>query len=158
MIGLSEVILTEPTLSDYADTLAYLGAAIRLYRDTFRRLGLLGGQGNDKEQDGQDGDGQPPTGKAGERFKVACGCQPPRSFWIRANSTPRGRSPAGSAGSLPTPRTPATSKGGELPGSPPGSSRGVEADPGLVGQPGDSLGSQHRRELAQHCSPRMISA
>jgi hypothetical protein len=23
-------------------------------------------------------------GKAGERFKVACGCQPPRSFWIRA--------------------------------------------------------------------------
>ena len=30
------------------------------------------------------GDGQPPTGKAGERFKVACGCQPPRSFWIRA--------------------------------------------------------------------------
>ena len=32
----------------------------------------------------QDGDGQQPTGKAGERFKVACGCQPPRSFWIRA--------------------------------------------------------------------------
>jgi hypothetical protein len=30
------------------------------------------------------GDGQQPTGKAGERFKVACGCQPPRSFWIRA--------------------------------------------------------------------------
>ena len=25
-----------------------------------------------------------PTGKTGERFKVACGCQPPRSFWIRA--------------------------------------------------------------------------
>jgi hypothetical protein len=35
-------------------------------------------------QDGQDGDGQQPTGKTGERFKVACGCQPPRSFWIRA--------------------------------------------------------------------------
>jgi hypothetical protein len=61
--------------------------AIRLYRDTFRRLGLLRGQG--KGQDGQDGDGQQPTGKAGERFKVACGCQPPRSFWIRASSTPR---------------------------------------------------------------------
>jgi hypothetical protein len=30
------------------------------------------------------GDGQQPTGKAGERFKVACGCQPPRSFRIRA--------------------------------------------------------------------------
>jgi hypothetical protein len=79
VIGFSEVALTEQTVADYADTLAYLGAAIRLYRDTFRRLGLLGGQGN-----GQDGDGQQPTGKTGERFKVACGCQPPRSFWIRA--------------------------------------------------------------------------
>jgi hypothetical protein len=28
-----------------------------------------------------------------------------------------------------------------LPGSPPGSSGGVEANPGLVGQPGDALGS-----------------
>jgi hypothetical protein len=71
-------------VADYADTLAYLGAAIRLYRDTFRRLGLLGGQGHGKGQGGQDWDGQQPTGKAGERFKVACGCQPPRSFWIRA--------------------------------------------------------------------------
>jgi hypothetical protein len=70
----------------YADTLAYRGAAIRLYRDTFRRLGLLGGQGTGQEGGGagQDGDGQQPTGKAGQRFKVACGCQPPRSFWIRA--------------------------------------------------------------------------
>ena len=82
VIGFSEVTLTEQTLADYADTLAYLGAAIRLYRDTFRRLGLLGGQ--DKDQEGQDGEGQQATGKAGERFKVACGCQPPRSFWIRA--------------------------------------------------------------------------
>jgi hypothetical protein len=84
VIGFSEVTLTEQTLADYADTLAYLGAAIRLYRDTFRRLGLLGGQGGDKEQEGQDGDGQESTSKTGERFKVACGCQPPRSFWIRA--------------------------------------------------------------------------
>jgi hypothetical protein len=65
VIGFSEVILTEPTLANYADTLAYLGAAIRLYRDAFRRLGLLGGQGQGK---GQDGDGQQPTGKTGERF------------------------------------------------------------------------------------------
>jgi hypothetical protein len=43
VIGFSEVQLTEPTLAHYADTLAYLGAAIRLYRDTVRRLGLLGG-------------------------------------------------------------------------------------------------------------------
>jgi hypothetical protein len=35
-------------------------------------------------KNGQDGDGRQPTGKTGERFKVACGCQPPRSFWIRA--------------------------------------------------------------------------
>ena len=85
MIGFSEVTLTEQTVADYADTLAYLGAAIRLYRDTFRRLGLLGGQGTGQEgAAGQDGGGQPSTGKAGERFKVACGCQPPRSFWIRA--------------------------------------------------------------------------
>jgi hypothetical protein len=83
VIGFSEVTLTEQTLADYADTLAYLGAAIRLYRDTFRRLGLLGGPGQDEGQGGQDGDGQQPTPKSGERFKVACGCQPPRSFWIR---------------------------------------------------------------------------
>jgi hypothetical protein len=86
VIGFSEVQLTEQSLAVYADTLAYLGAAIRLYRDTFRRLGLLGGQGKEHEggEAGPDGDGQQPTGKAGERFKVACGCQPPRSFWIRA--------------------------------------------------------------------------
>jgi hypothetical protein len=35
-------------------------------------------------QTGQEGDGQQPIGKTDERFKVACGCQPPRSFWIRA--------------------------------------------------------------------------
>jgi hypothetical protein len=83
VIGFSDVQLTEPTVADSADTLAYLGAAIRLYRDTFRRLGLLGGQGQSDGQDGQDDDGEkPPTGEAGEWFKVACGCQPPRSFWI----------------------------------------------------------------------------
>jgi putative transposase len=32
----------------------------------------------------------------------------------------------------------------------PKSSGSVEADPGLVGQGGDPLGPQHRRELAQH--------
>jgi|RhiMetdeSRZDD1v2_1073273.scaffolds.fasta_scaffold323647_2 threonine/serine exporter ThrE len=81
VIGFSEVQLTEQTLADYTDTLAYLGATIRLYRDTFRRLGLLGGQG---QGEGQDGNGKQPTEKTGERFKVACGCQPSRSFWIRA--------------------------------------------------------------------------
>ena len=74
------------------------GAAIRLYRDTFRRLGLLGGQGQEEGQDGQDGDGQQPTGKAGERFKVACGCQPPRSFWIRAKQYAPGPMSCGTCG------------------------------------------------------------
>ena len=32
VIGFSEVQLTEPTLAEYADTLAYLGAAIRVGR------------------------------------------------------------------------------------------------------------------------------
>ena len=102
MIGFSEVTLTEQALADYADTLAYLGAAIRLYRDTFRRLGLLGGQGQGK---GQDGDGQQPTGKAGERFKVACGCQPPRSFWIRAKQYTPGPISCGVCGQDFQPRT-----------------------------------------------------
>jgi hypothetical protein len=44
VIGFSDMQPTERTVADYADTLAYLGAAIRLYRDTFRRLGLLGGR------------------------------------------------------------------------------------------------------------------
>ena len=111
MIGFSEVQLTEETLADYADTLAYLGVAIQLYRDTFRRLGLLGGQ--DKSQGGgeagQDGDGQQPTGKTGERFKVACGCQPPRSFWIRAKQYTPGPITCGVCGQDFQPRTPATS-------------------------------------------------
>jgi hypothetical protein len=100
VIGFSDVQLTEPTLADYADTLAYLGAAIRLYRDTFRRLGLVGGQGQGK---GQDGDRRQPTGKAGERFKVACGCQPPRSFWIRARQYTPGPITCGVRPGLPIP-------------------------------------------------------
>jgi len=48
VIGFSEVTLTEQTLADDADTLAIWGAAIRLYRDTGRRLGLLGGQGQEE--------------------------------------------------------------------------------------------------------------
>jgi hypothetical protein len=113
VIGFSEVQLTDQALGDYADTLAYLGAAIRLYRDTFRRLGLLGGQGQGQGegQGGQDGDGQQPTGKAGERFKVACGCQPPRSFWIRAKQYTPGPITCGVCGQdfQPQDAAPATS-------------------------------------------------
>jgi hypothetical protein len=81
VIGFSEVQLTEQTLADYADTLAYLGAAIRLYRDTFRRLGLLGGQGKGQQDgDGQDGDGhrRPARPASGSRWPAAAS-RPARS-------------------------------------------------------------------------------
>ena len=119
VIGFSEVTLTEPTLADYADTLAYLGAAIRLYRDTFRRLGLLGGQGKDQEGGvaGQDGDGQQPTGKTGERFKVTCGCQPPRSFWIRAKQYTPGPITCGVCGQDFQPQDTASNNAGSPSGS-----------------------------------------
>jgi hypothetical protein len=51
VIGFSEVKLTEQTAADYADALAQLGVAIRLYRDTFPRLGLLGGHGQGSGED-----------------------------------------------------------------------------------------------------------
>jgi hypothetical protein len=115
VIGFSEVTLTEQTLADYADTLAYLGAAIRLYRDTFRRLGLLGGQG---QGEGQDGDGKQPTEKTGERFKVACGCQPSRSFWIRAKQYTPGSITCGGCGQDFQPQDAATSTAGGHPETP----------------------------------------
>jgi hypothetical protein len=76
----ANVTLTEQTLADYADTLAYLGAAIRLYRDTFRRLGLLGGEGQEEGQAGQDGDGssRPARPASGSRSPAAA-CRPGRS-------------------------------------------------------------------------------
>jgi hypothetical protein len=118
VIGFSEVQLTEQTVADYADTLAYLGAAIRLYRDTFRRLGLLGGQGQGEGQEGQDGDGPPPTGKAGERFKVACGCQPSRSFWIRAKQYTPGPISCGVCGQDFQPQNTASNTAGRHTGTP----------------------------------------
>ena len=86
-IGFSDVQLTEQTVADYADTLAYLGAAIRCTAipsaawvwsaaeatATGRMVGRLVRTATSSR-----------PGGPGERFKVACGCQPPRSFWIRA--------------------------------------------------------------------------
>jgi hypothetical protein len=65
---------------------------------TVDRPAAGGRRGQGEGQGGQDGDIQHPTDKAGERFKVACGCQPPRSFWIRATQYRPGRSPAGICG------------------------------------------------------------
>jgi hypothetical protein len=67
------------------------------------------GQVGGVPEGGEDGDGQQPTGKAGERFKVACGCQPPRSFWIRAKQYAPGPITCGVCGQRFQPRTPATS-------------------------------------------------
>jgi hypothetical protein len=114
VIGFSEVTLTEQTVADFADTLAHLGAAIRLYRDTFRRLGLIGGQGGEKEQEGQDSDG----GKTGERFKVACSCHPPRSFWIRAKQYSPGPISCGVCGQDFQPQDTASNTAGSLTGTP----------------------------------------
>ncbi len=90
-----------PDAAEYADTLAHLSAAIRLYRDTFRRLGLLDGHGQgsgDDDGQGRQSDGEEPTGKTSERFKVACACQPPRSFWIRRKQYASGPITCGACG------------------------------------------------------------
>jgi hypothetical protein len=114
VIGFSEVQLTEQTVADYADTLAYLRTAIRLYRDTFRRLGLLGGQGRDQATlRGRavrmaTGSSRPARPASGSRWPVAAS-RPGRSG-SGLSSTPRGRSPAGSAARTSSPRTPATSR------------------------------------------------
>jgi hypothetical protein len=77
------------------------------------RVRLVGGQGGDKEQEGHDGDG----GKAGERFKVACGCQPPRSFWIRAKQYTPGPITCGVCGQDFQPQDTASNKTGSPAGS-----------------------------------------
>jgi hypothetical protein len=120
VIGFSEVQLSEQTLADYADTLIHLDTAIRLYRDTFRRLGLLGGQdkGQGGGEAGRDGDGPPPTGKTGERFKVACGCEPPRSFLVRAKQYTPGPITCGVCGQDFQPQDTATTMAGSQAGTP----------------------------------------
>jgi hypothetical protein len=64
----------------YADTLAHPGAAIRLYRETFRRLVDSAAKARGK--------------RAGRRVRTATGssCQPPRPFWIRAKQPAGGGS------------------------------------------------------------------
>jgi hypothetical protein len=78
-------------------------------------LGLLGGQG---QEDGQDGGGQPSTGKAGERFKVVCGCRPPRSFWIRAKQYTPGPISCGVCGQDFQPQNTASNTAGRHTGTP----------------------------------------
>jgi hypothetical protein len=103
VIGFSDIILTEQTLGDYADTLAYLGAAIRLYRDTFRRLGLLSGQAQDKGRTAT-ASSRPARRASGSRSPAAAS-RPGRSG-SALSSTPRGRSPAGSAAKTSNLKTP----------------------------------------------------
>jgi hypothetical protein len=57
--------------------------AIRLYRDTFRHLRPLGAKATAR-QPGQDGRRAIADRQDQQAVKVTRGCQPPRSFWIRA--------------------------------------------------------------------------
>jgi hypothetical protein len=84
-------------------TLAYLGAAIRLYRDTFRRLGLLGGQAKARSRRAR-GDGEQPTSMIGERFKVALQLPAATVVWIRARQYGPGPIPRGSAARASNPQ------------------------------------------------------
>jgi hypothetical protein len=151
VIGFSEVQLTEPTLADYADTLAYLGAAIRLYRDTFRRLGLLGGQG--EGQEGQDGDGQQPTGKTGERSRSPAAASRPGRSGSGPSSTPPGRSPAGSAAKTSNFRTPCLTTSSTVENHPAGRKGQAAAwkrTRAWSARPATRSGPQHRRKRPQH--------
>jgi hypothetical protein len=59
-------------LADYADTLADLGAAIRLYRDTFRRLACSAAQAKIRSRRVRTATGSPPGGPAsGSRLPAA---------------------------------------------------------------------------------------
>jgi len=90
--GFSEVRLSEVAAIFYADTIAELDEAIGLHLDTFRRLGLAGGQpepgaGGQDQGDGQaDGEG----GKTFNRSKLACDCYPERSIRVSPRQADRG--------------------------------------------------------------------
>jgi hypothetical protein len=103
VIGFSEVQLTQQALADYADTLAYLGRPSACTATPSAGWGCSSAKAGSRAARSAAA-----TSKAGERFKVACGCQPPRSFWTAPSSTCSGRLPTGSAARTSNPRTPAT--------------------------------------------------
>jgi hypothetical protein len=111
VIGFSEVTLTEQTVADYADTLAHLGATIRLYRDTFRRLELLGGQAKDMRAERPvktaTASSRPARPASGSRSPAAAS-RTGRSGSGPSNTLPD-QSPAASAARSSNPRTLATS-------------------------------------------------
>jgi hypothetical protein len=108
VIGFSEVQLTEQSVADYADTLAYLGAAIRLYRDTFRRLGCSAAKTKGKTVRTATASSRPARPASGSRSPAAAS-RPGRSG-SGPSSTARGQSPAASAARTSNPRTPTTSR------------------------------------------------
>ncbi len=91
--GFSDVQLTQQAREDYADTISDLDEAITLHLDTFRRLGIAGGQpdpgaGGQDQGDGQtDGDG---SAKTFNRSKLVCDCYPERSIRVSPRQAERG--------------------------------------------------------------------
>jgi hypothetical protein len=103
---------------------------------------VAGGQG--KGSEGQDGDEQQPAGQTGERFKITCGYQSPRSFWICAWQYTPG---ADHLRSRLRTQDPVPGHEEQVDSHPARrrSSSGMEANPSLIGKVGDPLGPQHRR-------------
>jgi hypothetical protein len=91
--GFSEVQLTDQAREGYAHTIVTLDEAITLHLDTFRRLGLAGGDQPGTNPDGEDqGDGQAEGGgeKTFNRSKLVCDCYPERSIRISPKQAERG--------------------------------------------------------------------
>ncbi len=91
--GFSEVRLSEVATIFYADTIAELDTAIGLHLDTFRRLGLAGGQPDPGAGGGDQGDGQTDGdggAKTFNRSKLVCDCYPERSIRVSPRQAERG--------------------------------------------------------------------
>src|SRR6266540_3434174 len=91
--GFSDVQLTDQARDGYADTIADLDAAITLHLDTFRRLGLAGGQPDPDAGDQDQGDGETGGeggGKTFNRSKLVCDCYPERSIRVSPKQAERG--------------------------------------------------------------------
>jgi hypothetical protein len=108
VIGFSEVALTEQTLADYADTLAYLGAAIRLYRDTSAAWVCSAAKERSMraEKPGRMATASSPPARPASGSRSPAAASRPGRSGSGPSSTPPGPSPAGSAARTSNPRTP----------------------------------------------------
>jgi hypothetical protein len=91
--GFSEVQLTAETREGYAEAIGELDEAITLHLDTFRRLGVAGGQPEPGAGDQDQGDGEAEGddgGKTFNRSKLVCDCYPERSIRVSPRQAERG--------------------------------------------------------------------